>query len=128
MSTIVYKVLLESDAKKLYSAYICGDASKQYKLGIKNHAPKWLKKMGYWLLAFEYLQNAKQYKNAIDAMDPGSVCIYKAEANSIKRDNLPLRYDSCYVNRITEFKDYMLATWPRGTVMVDGLKLIERIE
>jgi hypothetical protein len=129
MSNIVYKVL-QLEKGKLYSAYVIGDAKKQYKLNIRNKPSLWLSKKGYKLLAFDNIECAEVFRKSLSWASPmNQYAIFKAEATGIQTKHLPGRYDWEYISKNTEWRSYMFTNeWPKGSIMCNSIKLIEEVK
>ena len=123
---IVYKVVYKNEYGELASAAAEGEARVIYQPGIAASPPKWLAEHGYWLTAFETEESARSFKN-INA--PTGPCeLWLAEAAGVKRQLPPylplgpLSYGALLTALSTSYG------WPPGTVMVQQLTLLHKIE
>jgi hypothetical protein len=129
MPTKVYKVVFETNynnKSQITSVFAEGWLLKRYDLKNKNHPEKWLKDKGYWLLAFKTLKAAKKFLVGSSCYGE-SFAIYKAEADKIK-SVLPNRSSELYHTKVDFRPELFVASWPIGTIMVDGLRLIEKVK
>jgi len=144
---ICYKVVNELFDSDYYYSTISILTGVIYKINEWVYTPEENAKYGYYLLAFDTLENAKRFK--INSLNPLILSnrIFKAEYNKI----MPLKpilyeygIDSYNVKDILENREkikrkskneYKLiwyesnnSGWPEGTIMVDKIKLIERVD
>ena len=138
---IVYKVL----RKDMKSAWATNKSMVTYKIDKWVFAPKWLAKMGYHLLAFRTLRDAKNF-SALNGViyrkrDPQrhlyeNQCgeIYRAEAREATTI-LPTMVHNLCTDTKMRFMNYLnthiggsIYEFPKGTIMCKQIKLIKKVK
>jgi len=115
-----WKVVREK-GDRYYSFHVRGAALIRYKPREKTYAPKWLGKMGYHPLVFKRKKDAQIYLDGFFNKYSCKVLILKAEVGSSKPllpmlNNLPLQHKK---------KVFISQTWPKGTQMVEWVKILK---
>lgn len=125
---IAYKVVVDlgdTFHTNLVSAFALRSAQVNYKIGVRSYAPEYLADQGYHLFVYRTLADVSQtfYPERL----------YKVETG--KKIKLPLRpttfpnsfEEKDYLFTSSDFDKYSVRSWPKGTVMVEWVRLLERV-
>lgn len=118
---ICYKVVAKNNSGKYTSAIVFKNAEVVYQIGEWVNAPLWLRKRGYHLLAFDDEIRAKEFR----FYNTGLV-VFRAEYENKIIELPPL----CFVHVVSQEKCLLEKDfpWPRGTIMVEKIKLLEEVK
>jgi len=114
-----WKVFRKGYTGGLVSVVAYGRALIRYERGVKNHAPRWLRKKGYHPLVF------KRKKDAVFFAQYGGdeVIIEKVEIG--KKVTLPLICSAPDLGDGETVPTY-LDSWPQGTMMVKWVRPLKK--
>ena len=118
----MYKVV-RRERGQLVSVFAPEAARVVYRPGEWAHAPAFLAQEGYFLTAFQDLEDAVLFCNDMfDQSWPGEVEVWEAEAEGVVR-SLPPNCESISLRTGTLVMLRAVAPWPRGTVMAMRIRL-----
>lgn len=120
-----YKVLTTNN-NNFVSFYMLGNAKVEYNINKWAQAPECLQKLGYYLLVFDSLENIESFLGKIRQ----GIFIFKCKIKNIINP-LPKSLDirgGSFSSLYESFKNNnFLEKWPKGTIMVKQVKLIEQV-
>jgi hypothetical protein len=123
-----YKIVcrFEPDERVWASLAAHGDAGVVYTVGEPAQAPGWLAAQGYFLTAFETLEQAARYRQGFEL----AVITAVFECEGLYREPLPpMAPPWALATRQASVRPYpgSCRGWPKGTVMAQRLTLLRRI-
>lgn len=124
----LYKVFAELKDGRIFSSWSLGKAQVEYEVGKLSEAPKFLADKGYWITAFETLQQAYSYKRSlVHTRIGGELTIYEvAICGRTKEPGGVLNNGD--ISRGVVPDALKSSRWPNGTVMVEGVIPMRKVE
>ncbi len=125
-----YKLFRRSEIG-LTSLLAYGQAQVIYREDEENRPPRWLEELGYGILAFRTLEEAKEFVGMmLHKPNEDEMECWEVEGEEIAIENLPVGDGYCYTAYLAIGVLYpdCMRTWPPGTVMLKTCKLIRRVE
>jgi len=120
-----YKVVKKLKDGKYVSAFAKGLSAVEYGTDILTRQPEWLTGTEFGLTVFDSLEDAIDYKNSIEFLDGGDFSIFRASVD------IPVRKPPKSIIGNKNLTDGFLirasGSWPLGTVMTNGVVLLEEV-
>jgi len=121
-----WKIFRKDHSGRLLSVVAYGRALIRCERGIKNYAPRWLRKKGYHPLVFKRKKDAVFFaKLHLPIREGENIIIEKVEIG--ERAPLP-QICSGYKLSKGEIKPFHLDPWPEGTMMVKWVRPFKETE
>jgi len=122
MST-AWKIFKKGHSGGLVSAVADGRALIRYERGVRNLAPGWLRKKGYYPLVFKRKKDAVYFAR-FTRLKGSSRIIERVKIG--KKIPLPQICEIAELGHGKIIPDFNLPHWPQGTIMVEWVKPFEK--
>jgi len=124
----LYKVFAVQNDGRMFSSWSLGKAQIEYEVGKLSEAPKFLADKGYWITAFETLQQAYSYKRSLGYTRAGGELEIYEVAICGKTKEPGDMLDNGNISRGIVTDTLKSSRWPNGTVMVEGVIPMRKVE
>lgn len=118
-----YKAVKKTFDGRFTSSHVDGAALTTYEVGKLSRPPEWLEREGYGLTVFDTKENAMTYARGMGA----SQRVFRVAVLGPVREPRDFMGTLYLSNGILKANPYCANRWPTGTMMVDGVILMEEV-